>query len=203
MAQITGGKYSYTRVVKDDDYGIKREFSAELTFNVGEDDPVGDIGVEIAQRVVDITHEKLRIKSATASVPAAASEIVKTGSPSPVGPSPAAAVPVNDKEKLAAEAVARATPAPTKPKRAPKAEAAPVPVVEDDLSELFGETAAPARVITDKDLMEAVTKKNATLKDPPKIVALRIKYVGQLPKQMRDIPQEKREEFLKELDALS
>lgn len=205
MAQITGGKFHYLRVVKDDDFGIKREFAAELTFGVGENESPDEIIGFVAQKVVDIAHEKLRIRTGSA----AAEVQARPGSPSPASPPPAAdpvSPKVNDKEKLAAAAgLTVAAPAPVKPKKAPKiAPVAEAAVEDDDLSELFGETepAKPARVVTDKEVIDAVNKKNSVLKDPPKLVALKEKYVGKLPKQLRDIPAERREEFLKELEEL-
>ncbi len=204
MAQITGGKYTYSRVVKDDDYGIKREFTAELGFTVGEDDPVGDIGIEIAQKVVDIAHEKLRIKgSAPATGPAAAEVQARQGPPPPAPPPAAGPAPINDKERLAqAAGLVPETPAPKPPKKAPKLDK-PAPVAaDDDLSSLFGDE-APEQPITDKALNDAVQAKNAILKNPPKIVALKEKFAGALPKSLRDIPQEKRAVFLMELAALT
>lgn len=207
MAQITGGKFHYLRVVKDDDFGIKREFAAELTFGVGENESPDEIIGFVAQKVVDIAHEKLRIRSGSA----AAEVQARPGSPSPASPPPAAdpVSPKNDKEKLAAAAglttLAVVAPAPVKPKKAPKiAPVAEAAVEDDDLSELFGETepAKPARVVTDKEIIDAVNKKNGILKDPPKLVALKEEFVGKLPKQLRDIPAERREEFLQRLEAL-
>jgi hypothetical protein len=206
MAQITNGKFHYLRVIKDDDFGIKREFAAELSFAVGENESPDEIMGFVAQKVVDIAHEKLRIRSGSA----AAEVQARPGSPSPASPPPAAdpVLPKNDKEKLAAAAgLTQAAPpvaAPVKPKKAPKIAPAPEAAVEDDLSELFGETepAKPARVVTDKEIIDAVNKKNGILKDPPKLVALKEEFVGKLPKQLRDIPAERREEFLKRLEDL-
>lgn len=201
MAQITGGNFRYLRVVKDDDFGIKREFQAELSFSVGENESPSEISDFVAQKVVDITHEKLRIRSSAPTTGAAAGEVqAKPGSP-PSAPPPAAAPasPPTDKDRLAAEAVAKATPA---PKKAPKIEKKAAE--DDDMAALLGEeTVAAAKIITDKDLSDAVTKKNATLKKPQAIVALKETYTGPLPKQMRNIPQEKRAQFLIELEALS
>jgi hypothetical protein len=200
MAQITGGKFHYLRVVKDDDFGIKREFQAELTFSVGENESPDEIMGFVAQKVVDVTHEKLRIRSAAPTGAAAGEVQAKPGSP-PLAPLPAAApAPVNDKEKLAAALVEKTTP--KKGKKAPDiAAAAPA----DDLDDLLGGgTPKPAaKPITDKELNDAVQAKNATLKNPPKIVALKEKYAGALPKSLRDIPQEKRAEFLTELAELA
>lgn len=203
MAQVTGGKFHYLRVVKDDEFGIKREFAAELSFSVGENESPDEISAFVAQKVVDITHEKLRIRSAAQAGATAAEVQAKPGSP-PLAPPPAVApAPTNDKERLAAEAGLTVIPAELKkPKKAPKIETAPAPA-EDDLSALFGDEKAATKPITDKELNDAVQAKNATLKNPSKIVALKEKFAGPLPKALRDIPQEKRATFLTELSALS
>lgn len=201
MAQVTGGKFHYLRVVKDDEFGIKREFAAELSFSVGENESPDEISAFVAQKVVDITHEKLRIRSAAQAGATAAEVQAKPGSP-PLAPPPAVApAPVNDKERLAVEAGLTVIPAePKKAKKAPKIEAAPA---EDDLSALFGEPEKPAaKPVTDKELNDAVQAKNATLKNPPKIVNLKEAFAGPLPKALRDIPQDRRAEFLIQLAAL-
>lgn len=140
--------------------------------------------------------------------------------------------PLNDKEKLAAELVARTTPKATTKKRAPAAAVeAPTgqaisqgtagddpkpgseetgdPTDDGNLDELFGDESKPAepvkpvKIITDKELVEAVQKRNGIIKKPKEITALKEKYSGPMPKQLRDIPADKREDFLKELEALS
>src|ERR1700687_379886 len=136
MAQITGGKLHYTRVVKDDDYGIKREFGAELTFGVGENESPDEIMEYVAQKVVDVTHAKLRIKSATPTGAAAAEVQARPGSPPPAPP-PAAAPALNDKEKLAIEVIVANTPVKA-PKKAPKLTEPAGKPAEEDLSALFG-----------------------------------------------------------------
>jgi hypothetical protein len=204
MAQITSGKFLYGRVVKDDDYGIKREFIAELSFGIGENESPDEIMGYVAQKVVDIAHAKLRLPAA-APTGAAVEVQARPGSPPPAPPPAAAPAPVNDKERLAAQVVAAATPAVVKPKRAPKLVEPAPEAAPDDLSALFGDEPAKEIVkpITDKELNDAVQHKNATLKNPPKIVALKEKFAGPLPKALRDIPQEKRAQFLTELAALS
>lgn len=230
--QITSGSVSYLRVVKDDDFGIKREAKVDLSFTVDGDEEVFVAALDaVKDTAVTKVHEMLRVKAqpATKSETAAAGPAT-AGTPLPATQAPAAgSAPMTDKDKLAAEALAKAskkteevdvTAAPkktTKPKKAP-AEAVGTgqaistgeerkdPAQEDDLSALFGEDekpAAPAREVTDKELNEAAQKANARLKDSKKIIALKEKYVGPMPKSLRDIPKEKREEFLKELEALA
>lgn len=75
---------------------------------------------------------------------------------------------------------------------------------EDDLSDLLGDQ--PQVVITDKELGDAVQKKNAERKAadpnwaPAKIRDVISKFSGG--KRANDIPAEKRAEFLKEIEAL-
>ena len=56
--------------------------------------------------------------------------------------------------------------------------------------------------ITDAQLADAAKQKNATLKDPVRIKALRDKYAGKTPSILSEIPQEKRAEFLAELKKM-
>ncbi len=128
----------------------------------------------------------------------------------------AAPAPQNDKEKLAQALVEKTTPpAPKKGKKAPALTVEPAtgqaisagdpgddPKAPSDDDEIFGKTTEIV-VVTDKELVDAAQAKNKALGDPEKILALRAKYAGPPPKQMRDIPKEKRAEFLKELAALT
>lgn len=107
--------------------------------------------------------------------------------------------PEKTKDDLAREAgLLEETPAPTDPKLATKKP-------DDDLSELLGDEAP--KPITDAELSSAAQKKNATEKEkntnwaPTKIRELVAEYAG-AGKQIRDIPAEKRQEFLTKLDAL-
>lgn len=90
---------------------------------------------------------------------------------------------------------------PTKP-----AEAAPPPAEEvDELAGLLGGAGVPpAEEITDVALTEAVTKTNAATRNPPAIRALVDSYNPDPTKtfQLRQIPQEKRAEFLKKLGEI-
>lgn len=213
--QITSGIVMYSRVVKDDDYGIKREAKVELSFMVAEgEEPDVDRAKDLAVAKV---HEMLRVKPATKSEPAAVPN--SAGSPLPAHPGAAAVpAPANDKAKLAAAAAEKATPkeAPAeKPEKAP-AKKKPVPAIEqrqistgeerkdpNDMSELFGEEEEKPREITDKELNEEVQKKVAALKSSAQVLALKKTYVGEMPKTVRDIPQDKRAQFLKDMKALT
>lgn len=236
--QITSGLVSYARVVKDDDYGIKREAKVELSFMVGEGSSDADMLAHI-DRTKDLAvgkvHDMLRVaKPATKSEPAPAGR-PEVGTPLPASPpagaapaTDAAVKPANDKERLAVEAMMKAAleaenveaPVKKRAKKAPEAVAGTGQAIStgeerkdpdaanDGLDELFGgdgkpAAAPPTRQITDKDLNEEVQKKNHVLKDSKKIIALKETYVGPMPKQLRDIPQDKREAFLKDLAALA
>lgn len=91
---------------------------------------------------------------------------------------------------------AETAPPATAPTSAPANATGPATVLDDSLF-----SAAPA-VVTDKELMEAITAKNGTLQNPPKIRELIGRYVV-APGQAREITPDKRGAFLAELAALS
>ena len=61
----------------------------------------------------------------------------------------------------------------------------------------------PPAEITDKLLLDHVTKKNQALKQPPKIHALVAEFAGPAPKTYKDVPQALRQTFLDRLQALT
>lgn len=210
--QITSGIVSYLRVVKDDDFGIKREAKVELSYMLAEGEAL-DID-HVKDMAVAKVHEMLRVKPATKSDAAPAA--TQAGTPLPAAPAAGAAKapeakPVapkksSDKDKLAAAAIDKVT-----PKK-------PVPAIEerqistgeerkspedDDMSELFGEDEPKAREITDVEVNAETQKAVARLKSAEKVKALKEKYVGPMPKTVRDVPQAQREQFLKDLKALT
>lgn len=211
--QITSGIVSYLRVVKDDDFGIKREAKVELSYMLAEGEAL-DLD-HVKDMAVTKVHEMLRVKPATKSDAAPAA--TQAGTPLPAAPAagaakaPEAKAPVapkksSDKDKLAAAAADKAT-----PKK-------PVPAIEerqistgeerkspedDDMSELFGEDEPKAREITDVEVNAETQKAVARLKSAEKVKALKEKYVGPMPKTVRDVPQAQREQFLKDLKALT
>lgn len=85
-----------------------------------------------------------------------------------------------------------------------KAEENPALVVDegDGLGDLLGTTTKPE--ITDQHLVDAVTRKNAEIKQPTLIREAIFKHLADpsQPGQLKDIPQEKRQSFLDTLNAL-
>lgn len=105
---------------------------------------------------------------------------------------------------------APATTAKPKDKPAPMVEEDPLadPLAEaaeeDDLAGLLGDETEVVVEITDADLNTAVRKKNEALKKPTAIRALIEGYGADGKKiQLREIPADKRADFLKKLEALS
>lgn len=212
--QITSGVVSYSRVVKDDDYGIKREAKVELSYMLAEGEAL-DLD-HVKDMAVAKVHEMLRVKPATKSdAPPAAS--TQAGTPLPAAPAaggakaPSDAMPsgtegagkpkkANDKDKLAAAAIDKATPK----KPVPDIETRQISTGEerDDMSELFGDDEPKPREITDVEVNAETQKAVARLKSAEKVKALKEKYVGPMPKTVRDVPQAQREQFLKDLKAL-
>lgn len=208
MSQITSGRTMYSRVVKDDDYGIKREMLCELSFAVGENENPDEIIAHVAQKCVEIVHEKLRLRSAAPAAPSVPAATQTTdGAPSLKSPGAAAGATAPSKEDAAAKL--NAAEATKKATRAPKVEKpaeAPAKEADDDLNDLLGlneKPAEPARKISDLEMTQAIQKKNAAIKNPKAITALKEKFVGPQPAQLRDLPAEKREQFLTELEALT
>lgn len=124
-------------------------------------------------------------------------------------------VGISDKERLAAEAGLHTKPViPAKAPPKPRKQVLTPPKPDND--ELTVEPAATAddeltasevpavEEITDQDLLDKITRKNETLKDAARIRALKDEF---FPKdgnvyQFKQIPQEKRAEFLEKLSAL-
>ena len=73
------------------------------------------------------------------------------------------------------------------------------PAQTDPDGDLLG--ASTPQPVTDKELMDAVTKKNAEIANPKAIKEIREKFVA-TPKGIRDIPADRRREFLEELAKL-
>lgn len=213
MAQVTSGVVEYSRVRKDDDYGIKREAKVSLSFTVDEGEDHLTVLALLGANAVERVHGMIQIRVPEGVVSSGASVAPSAVAPAtPSGPKEAAAAALN-----AAETKPET---PTKPKRPPKtqqpatpaadailgaetpAPATPAPAASDDgLGDLLG--AVEVKPVTDQELGAFITRRNAVLKKPEAIRALIAKYAGPVPKQARDIPQEKRQDFLKELDALT
>lgn len=211
MSQITSGKVLYGRTVQPAQYESKR-VDVEIAFVVGEGEDYQGMLAIAANAAYSKCHEMLGIKTAlatgTVDLPKAAEKpavIIETAGPdaaaektgakrgrkAPPATDPAAVDVVSDhptKVPAASSAPAAAT------ATAPAAQAGSDPAAVEDWS------AAPSEV-TDQDLLNAITKKNAEIKNPAAIRALIGKYVAP-PKQAREIEQAKRQAFLTELEAL-
>jgi len=203
MQQITSGRVVYGRTVQPAQYESKKA-EVELTFAVeeGADGAVVDAFMrDTAKKAQTLCLEMVGLK------PAVTPSVV----PLVVAP-PAAAT----KEASAASMNAKETA--KKPGR-PKKEAPPVEPDPLDLSEAQISTgnervdpeqadpdgltldAGTEQPPTDTELQEAVQKKNAAIKNPAAIKALRSKYTDGI--SINNIPPEKRRDFLKELAALT
>jgi hypothetical protein len=196
---ISGGIVCYEDGVKSaEEFAPARKVRVELRFDVPQDatdaQAVLDLVSDMAQAQV---HKLLKggKRAATSSAPVAAAE---------PGTTPGA---VPTKADLAAAAGHPVEAVKQSRKKAPKIEQAEQPAAEakaaDDMSE-FDVPASTAAEINDQDLLTAIQKKNAVLKDPQKIRAIITEFnpkPGQ-PFQAREIAQDKRTDFLTKLEAL-
>lgn len=200
-----------------EEFAPARKVKVELSFSV----PEGQDGAAYMQGVARIAETKVQemLGRVAAKVVAAAAD------PKPVEVAKTEVeTPAQKKKREAAEAKAAAAAAPKEKTKADLAREAGLPagddelledeptitaagkVVadEDDLTDLLGD--APLVVVTDKQLGEAAQRKNGTAKAadpnwaPVKIRELIAKFSTD--KTINNIPAEKREQFLKELDAL-
>jgi hypothetical protein len=221
MVQITNGTIGYSRVKKDDDFGINRKAEASLSWSAEEGESPAQIKLhieQIEQAVFDIAH-RLLTKQFTAARAAelkaepAATADVAVSPPANPAPSTGSAPPVNDKERLALEAKTVAQfgqntkppRAPRKPKDAPAAETlAPTPVIEDDDPLGLGIVVPEEKPepVTDAELGSATVAQNKKIQKPDAIRALIAEFAGPPPKQARDIPQERRHAYLAKLKTL-
>lgn len=193
MTVITGGLVAYEDGIKAaEEYAPAKKIRVELRFDVEEGgdsqaglDMVGDIA---RAKVEELLHRK---EAAVRVVGGAA---------------------VRTKADLAAEAgVAQKAEAVVKPKKAPKAEATKKDPDELDVKESvvrveesFDVVGEEVTQISDADLATAAGKTNARIDDAQQIRDLVATYNPEAgkPFQMRQIPQEKRAEFVAKLGAL-
>ena len=222
MAQITGGSVTFGRTVQPAQYESKKS-EITLTFALAEDD--GDV---IAQNMLNLVSKIAQEKALelvglkVASAPTAKVEALPEGKveqPNPAfnkivdedrpgskrGPKPKkpaeAEKPTEDPlaaAETAAEADNEAAEAAAHKAAMAKANAE----IADADSDLLGGAEAAPQPVSDKELMDAVTKKMAEINSGPKIKEVREKFVTS-PKGIRDIPQDKRAEFLVELAKLT
>ena len=208
---ITGGKISFSRTVKVADYEPKAA-AAELTFNVPE-------GEAFTHTEIDTLFDQARstVYRALGIAPAAAPKAVDPvmGETKRVGrpPKAAAATAAAGSPATSAATVSEVDAigsGPTQGSTAAAQSGAATGVTTATASPAMGagEPMAdfenpPAAEITDKLLLEHVTKKNQALKAPPKIHALVAEFAGPPPKTYKDVPQALRQQFLDRLQALA
>ena len=222
MAQITGGSVTFGRTVQPAQYESKKS-EITLTFALAEDD--GDV---IAQNMLNLVSKIAQEKALelvglkVASAPTAKVEALPEGKveqPNPAfnkivdedrpgskrGPKPKKPA---EAEKPTEDPLAAAETAAEADNEAAEAAAHKVAMakanaeIADADSDLLGGAEAAPQPVSDKELMDAVTKKMAEINSGPKIKEVREKFVTS-PKGIRDIPQDKRAEFLVELAKLT
>lgn len=235
MGQITGGRVVYGRTVQPAQYESKKA-EVEITFAVAEGEDHAAL-LDLAAKVAcDKAHEMVGLKPIAKSA-VAASEPKSVGqgtaiTASPGGNKEAAAAAMNAKDT-------KAEPEKRKPGRPPRVPVDPAaldddakghqakmdesnpakanistgearvdPAQEDD--DLLGDIAPAAQDITDRDITDAVTKKNAKLKQthqgeaPGMIRALIASYfpAGAVASCAK-LPKDVRADFLKKLEAMT
>lgn len=159
MATVDSGTVEFSRVRKDDDYGINRSAKATLSFTLAENEavePVLAAAFQIAQNQVHVA-----IGLVTPAVPVAApkSDVPKTDVAALVASEPKKKV--GRPPKAAAAAPAPAADALEEPTEAPAA-----PPAADALDDLLGPQEEAEEPVTDADLNSAVQKKNEAVKNP-------------------------------------
>lgn len=226
---ILGGTVRYEDGIKTtagDQFSPTRKVAVELNFAIPEDPGIDASSYvnNVLEQAITLTNEKLGIKTATK-----AAKIVEARS---ANGNDADRLEAANREQAKllqtalAEKIAEATKKPRGPGK-PKAAAevvdeipldgASTPTTAKNATAEAQATAAsdpasmeewgsePVTEVTDKDLNDAVQKKNAVLKDPPKIKGL-IGAFNTDPKKpftLREIPQAQRHTFLQRLDALA
>lgn len=230
MSKIIGGTLVYEDAKKHDGYpdpqfAPSRKASVTLTFAVDDGDNE-QVVLNHAQalavgKVNEMIGAKDMIKLTETTAPAEKVVVPKTETAAEkkarIAAEKAAAVgagktkddlareaglPVGDDDPLNGGAVV----APAKPAAPPKTTPKPA---EDDISDLLGDTAP--KVVTDAELGTAAQKKMEAMKDkagwaPSKIRELVKEIVGAEEgkvSQLKDVPQAKRGDFLKRLEALT
>ena len=202
--QVTNGKVTFSRTIKPADYeGITS--AIELSFLVEEGDDVAAAVNSVAKMAQDQALERLGRR--VAALPD--TKTVTIDAPPPKkGPGRPPKVAADPATVSGNDASAQASADARKAEYAAKentADAASVVEAGDDA--VLGADSVPE--INDKTLTDAITRKNAALQktigaeSPKKIRALIAKYAGPSPKQSRDIPTSKRQDFIKELEALA
>jgi hypothetical protein len=193
---ITSGRVVFSRKVAPAQYESKSA-EVELTFILAEDEELGNALDVVGHQAKAKALELVGLKSSAEATPAPLAEKVDQRT--------------KDAKKAAAAASMNAKDASTKPTTVSLAlvhsqPAVPASSQEVGLDDEFQELDV-APPITDADMTKACSEKNQKLQakhgaaSPTMIKALRAEFVP-APGQLKDIPQEKRAEFLKRLEAL-
>jgi hypothetical protein len=201
VAQITGGSVTFGRTVQPAQYESKKA-EVTITFACSEDDKPEDAhamldGASAMAKTKAL--ELLGLKATEAVAPAAGK---RASAAEPIGEAPAKPEKAKPGPKPKAQ---EAKPAEEtidlgeRDKAAENVNEAAEASAADADADLLGP--APAQPITDKDLMDAVTKKMAEINDPKALKEVRGKFV-QAPLGFKDIPQEKRAECIAAIKAL-
>ncbi len=200
MGRITGGEVTYGRTVKTGEYENKR-VDVKLSFGVDESESHETaLGLSAASAVAK-AHEMLGMAPVVSASPKpvtrrTASVPGPTETPAPAANSNRSGVPPTPGSVLGAEDPITGIPEGLKAaNRANPAE----PV--DPLGDVLGDAAPPAEV-TDKALVEAVTRHNGKIKNPIAIRELLTKYMGGVTGTLITLPKDKRAAFIAELEQI-
>lgn len=191
MTQITGGTVSFRRVVQPAQYESK-EASVNLSFVVDEgssQEVVHDMLEAVAQTARTKALEMVGLRPAGDSASTSAPVAVKETKPPRTRKAAAETRQISENPEDRQDPLAGAGAGTQKPPE-------PVQTVGDP----DGLDLEPAKDITDKDLSDAVTAWVNKHKNPQKVKDLRSQYVA-AGASLRDIPQDKRAEFLAKLEA--
>ena len=217
--KIIGGIIAYedgVKTVGGDQFSPTRKVRVELNFSIEDGEDAEATIDKVLTKASAFVHQKLVGSKAASGAATAAAPAT-----SPVAAATPPAAGGKTKADLEAEKVAAATP--RKPGRPPKI-VSPEPVKAADPASMEDVTivqpepmkpaADPASMedlttvqpaeVTDKDLNDAVQKKNAVLKNPVAIRGVVAQFNPDPTKQftLAQIPQGQRREFLSRLDAL-
>lgn len=210
MGDITGGEVAYGRTVKVAEYESKRA-DVKLSFSAenGKYQQVLDLAMDVA---VAKCHDMLGLPSPrlrpieAAPQNAAADQVAEAAPQSPLGtavmdrprrgrPPKAKTENLDPTDPHAADAAA------AMPEEKTAAPAAKATDPEDVMGAPEEWDAAP-REVSDADLQAACASTNQRTKQPTAIRALIAKFAGPAPKNVRDVPQPVRQQFLDELAKL-
>lgn len=223
---LLGGTVRYEDGIKTtagDQFSPTRKVAVELNFAIPEDPGVdADSYVnDVLDQAISLTNQKLGIKTATK-----AAKAITVGAAEMDAANKAQVVMLKEAlaEKLAEKAPAKRGPGKPKAPAAevvdeipldgavatlpPSATTAQTPTTaaaSADAASMEEWGSEPVTEVTDKDLNDAVQKRNAVLKDPQKIKGL-IGAFNADPKKpftLREIPQIQRQTFLQRLEGLA